>query len=57
MKTFYFVGGPKPGRGEEFFQRLVQVGGSPPNWQIYPHVAYDGQSTACCKRGILAEYS
>ena len=44
MKTFYFVGGPKPGRVEEFFQRLAQVGGSPPNWQIYPHVANDGKA-------------
>lgn len=44
MKTFYFIGGPKPGRAEEFFQRLAQVGGSPANWQIYPHAANDGKA-------------
>ena len=44
MKTFYFIGGPKPGRVEEFFQRPAQVGGSPPNWQICPHVANDGKA-------------
>jgi len=44
MKTFYFIGGPKPGRVEEFFQRLAQVGGLPANWKIYPHVASDGKA-------------
>lgn len=44
MKTFYFVGGPKPGHAEEFFQRLAQIGGSPVGWQIYPHAADDGKA-------------
>ncbi len=44
MKLFYFVGGPKPGRAEEFFQRLHQIGGSPAGWKIYPHVTNDGKA-------------
>jgi hypothetical protein len=44
MKTYYFVGGPKPDCREEFFQRLAQVGGAPSNWQIYPHTAKDGKA-------------
>ncbi len=44
MSMFYFIGGPKPGRAEEFFRRLAQIGGTPANWQIYPHVAGDGQA-------------
>ena len=44
MKTFYFIGGPKQGCREEFFQRLAQVGGSPANWQICPHTADDGKA-------------
>ncbi len=44
MRTFYFVGGPKPDHVEEFFARLAKVGGSPSNWQIYPHVANDGKA-------------
>jgi hypothetical protein len=44
MRTFYFIGGPKPGQAEEFFRRLAQIGGSPTNWQIYPHIANDGMA-------------
>lgn len=44
MKLFYFVGGPKPGRAEEFFQRLHQIGGSPAGWRIYPHSTHDGKA-------------
>jgi hypothetical protein len=38
MRTFYCVGGPLAGRAPEFFRRLADVGGSPPGWQIYPHL-------------------
>ena len=41
MKTFYFLGGPKPGMQEKFFQRLGEIGGAPQGWVIYPHVADD----------------
>ncbi len=44
MRMFYFVGGPTEGHVEEFFARLAQVGGSPANWQIYPHTANDGKA-------------
>ena len=44
MKTFYFVGGPKPGWAEEFFRRLARIGGTPGNWLIYPHVTGDGKA-------------
>jgi hypothetical protein len=44
MKTFYFIGGPKPGQAKEFFQRLARAGGSPANWRVYPHVANDDKA-------------
>lgn len=44
MKKFYFVGGPKTGQSEEFFQRLDRIGGTPPGWQVYPHAAVDGKA-------------
>lgn len=44
MKIFYFVGGPKAGRAEDFFQRLHQIGGSPAGWRIYPHSSEDGKA-------------
>ncbi len=44
MKKFYFIGGPKSGRSEEFFQRLDQVGGTPSGWCVYPHAAVDGKA-------------
>ncbi len=44
MSMFYFIGGPKQGQVEEFFRRLAQIGGTPANWQIYPHVSDDGQA-------------
>jgi hypothetical protein len=44
MRTFYFVGGPIDGQREEFIQRLADVGGSPPGWQIYPHAGRDGRA-------------
>jgi len=37
MKTFYFIGRPKPGMQEKFFQRLEKIGGAPQSWVIYPH--------------------
>ena len=43
MKTFYFIGGPTPGREDAFFHRLAQVGGPPSGWSIYPH-ATDGRA-------------
>lgn len=44
MKTFYFIGGPIEGKADEFFNRLAQIGGPPPNWRIYPHAARDGKA-------------
>ena len=44
MKTYYFVGGPKDGYLNEFFERLNKLGGSPPAWQIYPHLNKDGKA-------------
>ncbi|MFZ5644893.1 MAG: hypothetical protein ACOY46_15010 [Bacillota bacterium] len=44
MKKYYFVGGPKKGFVEEFFQRLDRIGGSPSGWSIYPHVESDGKA-------------
>lgn len=44
MRTFYFVGGPIDGQGEEFRRRLAEIGGAPPGWQIYPHSSGDGQA-------------
>ncbi len=44
VKKFYFVGGPRAGKSEEFFQRLAQVGGTPATWRIYPHVGDDGKA-------------
>lgn len=43
MKLFYFVGGPKPGRAEEFLQRLGQIR-TPPGWIIYPHIGNDAKA-------------
>ena len=37
MKKYYFVGGPKEGFAEEFFQRLGKLGGPPVGWRIFPH--------------------
>lgn len=44
MKQFYFIGGPKVGKGDEFFRRLVGIGGTPPSWRIYPHASNDGKA-------------
>jgi hypothetical protein len=44
MKMFYFVGGPKPGRADDFFRRLAEAGGPPPGWQIYPFANTDGKA-------------
>jgi hypothetical protein len=44
MKTFYFVGGPKPGKAEEFFRRLTQIGGTPTGWRLYPHADNSGKA-------------
>jgi hypothetical protein len=41
MRTFNFVGGPRPGQALEFFRRLERIVGSPAGWQIYHHVAGD----------------
>jgi hypothetical protein len=38
---FYFVGGPRPGKAEEFFRRLTAAGGPPSGWRIYPHASHD----------------
>lgn len=39
MKSFYFVGGPRPGHEQEFFRRLQEIGGAPAGWQIFPHAS------------------
>jgi hypothetical protein len=44
MKTFYFVGGPKPGGAVAFFERLAHSGGPPSGWQILPHASRDGKA-------------
>jgi hypothetical protein len=44
MKTYYFVAGPRRGHEEAFFRRLAEVGGSPPDWRIYPHATGDGRA-------------
>jgi hypothetical protein len=44
MKLFYFVGGPVEGQQDAFFRRLAEVGGSPPGWSIYPHLAPDARA-------------
>lgn len=44
MSTYYFVGGPLPGRMDEFRHRLIAAGGPPPGWLIYPHASGDGRA-------------
>lgn len=44
MKKFYFVGGPKAGKTEEFFRRLETIGGTPATWRVYPHASKDGKA-------------
>jgi hypothetical protein len=41
VRSFYFVGGPRPGREAEFFRRLNEIGGPPPGWQILRHATGD----------------
>lgn len=42
MKTYYFIGRPQPGKRAQFFEKLTEIGGTPPGWKIYPHVSGDG---------------
>ena len=44
MRTFYFIGGPKPGTQAQFFQRLGEIGGTPQGWTIYTHLSDDGKA-------------
>lgn len=44
MQKFYFVGGPKTGKFEEFFRRLDAIGGVPASWRIYPHADKNGKA-------------
>ncbi len=44
MKRYYFVGGPKEGCAEEFFQRLERIGGPPAGWRILPHAKERGKA-------------
>jgi hypothetical protein len=44
MRLFYFIGGPKAGKAEEFFRRLQEIGGTPSSWKIYPHADQDGRA-------------
>ncbi len=44
MKSYYFVGGPLPGRMQEFRARLAAAGGPPPGWTLMPHASGDGRA-------------
>ena len=44
MNKFYFIGGPKKGQENEFFKRLNDLGGAPPDWRIFPHSNHDGKA-------------
>lgn len=55
MKKFYFVGGPKSGRSEEFFRRLAEIGGTPAGWRLYPHAAGDGMALHIVEAGSEVE--
>ncbi len=44
MNTYYFVGGPLPGRMDEFRRRLGAAGGAPPGWLVLPHASGDGRA-------------
>ena len=44
MNTYYFVGGPLPGRMAEFRRRLDAAGGTPPGWLVFPHASGDGRA-------------
>jgi hypothetical protein len=44
LKLYYFVGGPVESQQEAFFQKLAEVGGSPPGWRLFPHVGQDGRA-------------
>lgn len=55
MKTYYFVGGPLPGKTGEFFARLGALGGPPPGWQIHPHASGDGNALHLVQAGSPAD--
>jgi len=44
VNTYYFVGGPLPGRMDEFRRGLDAAGGPPVGWLVYPHASGDGQA-------------
>jgi hypothetical protein len=44
MSTYYFVGGPLPGRMDEFLRRLGAAGGTPAGWLVLPHASGDGRA-------------
>ncbi|HET9551959.1 MAG TPA: hypothetical protein VFP50_03245 [Anaeromyxobacteraceae bacterium] len=44
MNTYYFVGGPIPGKMDEFRRRLDGGGGPPPGWLVLPHASGDGRA-------------
>jgi hypothetical protein len=44
MRTYYFVGGPLPGKMGEFLGRLDAAGGTPPGWLVLPHASGDGRA-------------
>jgi hypothetical protein len=52
---YYFVGGPLPGKAEEFLRRLNAAGGPPPGWRIYPHASHDGRALHLVEAASLAE--
>jgi hypothetical protein len=42
VNTYYFVGGPLPGKMDEFRRRLSGAGGTPQGWRVLPHASGDG---------------
>jgi hypothetical protein len=44
MSTYYFVGGPLPGKMDEFRRRLDAAGGPPAGWTLLPHASGDGRA-------------
>ena len=44
MSTYYFVGGPIAGQQHAFLERLVQIGGVPGGWVVFPHATGDGRA-------------
>jgi hypothetical protein len=55
MRSYYFVGGPLPGRMDEFRRRLDAAGGPPPGWVVLPHASGDGLALHLVEAGSREE--